>query len=272
LNLAKDDYPSLINETNAMDIILCRNLLMYFSEEQRKKTIKRFHDCLVDDGCLVVGITENLIPLLTAFDAVQALAKTTYRKVIKPKSTPIPEITFEEKIKHYPISKARAVQQAIRNENVIVNKLMPKPTQTKTESTPLPKIDVALLAHDYANQGQLQQALTVLNNAIAEDKLNPQLHYLLATILIELGKCDDAYHALYQVIYLDSQFILAYFTLGMLEKRRGSDARSQKNFSIVSKLLKQCQAEELLLGIENLTAGRLFEILQAMDMQSQTAR
>ena len=30
LNLAEDAYPSLATQTNAMDLILCRNVLMYF--------------------------------------------------------------------------------------------------------------------------------------------------------------------------------------------------------------------------------------------------
>ena len=31
LNLAEDVYPSLVNNTNAMDVVLCRNVLMYFT-------------------------------------------------------------------------------------------------------------------------------------------------------------------------------------------------------------------------------------------------
>ena len=34
LNLAEDVYPSLVNNTNAMDVVLCRNVLMYFTPEQ----------------------------------------------------------------------------------------------------------------------------------------------------------------------------------------------------------------------------------------------
>jgi chemotaxis protein methyltransferase CheR len=34
LNLVEDVYPSLLNNTNAMDIIFCRNVLMYFAPEQ----------------------------------------------------------------------------------------------------------------------------------------------------------------------------------------------------------------------------------------------
>jgi chemotaxis protein methyltransferase CheR len=43
LNLADDPFPSLINNTNAMDIIFCRNVLMYFAPHQVKKVIDNFH-------------------------------------------------------------------------------------------------------------------------------------------------------------------------------------------------------------------------------------
>ncbi|KMQ49437.1 chemotaxis protein CheR, partial [Chitinispirillum alkaliphilum] len=39
LNLADDNYPSVLNNTNAMDLILCRNVLMYFSSEMRRQVI-----------------------------------------------------------------------------------------------------------------------------------------------------------------------------------------------------------------------------------------
>ena len=40
LNLADDIYPSLLNNTNAMDVILCRNVLMYFTSHQVRKVIR----------------------------------------------------------------------------------------------------------------------------------------------------------------------------------------------------------------------------------------
>jgi chemotaxis protein methyltransferase CheR len=39
LNLAEDPYPSLVNNTNALDIIFCRNVLMYFAPHQIQKVI-----------------------------------------------------------------------------------------------------------------------------------------------------------------------------------------------------------------------------------------
>jgi chemotaxis protein methyltransferase CheR len=69
LNLVEDMYPSLPTNTNAMDLILCRNVLMYFDPALAKKVVGRFHRCLVPDGWLVVSPYEVSPALLSRFAA-----------------------------------------------------------------------------------------------------------------------------------------------------------------------------------------------------------
>ncbi len=54
-NLAEDPYPALLNQTNAQDIIFCRNALMYFSRNKLGEVINRFCASLVGDGFLIVS-------------------------------------------------------------------------------------------------------------------------------------------------------------------------------------------------------------------------
>lgn len=54
-NLLKDPYPS------NMDLIVCRNVLIYFTEEAKRSIYKQFNHCLVDGGILFVGSTEQII-------------------------------------------------------------------------------------------------------------------------------------------------------------------------------------------------------------------
>ncbi|MCX6580659.1 MAG: chemotaxis protein CheR [Candidatus Aminicenantes bacterium] len=71
LNLAVDACPSLLNNTNAMDIIFCRNVLMYFGPTAAKRVVERLSRCLAPDGCLVVSPTDafNVTdPTLSAMD------------------------------------------------------------------------------------------------------------------------------------------------------------------------------------------------------------
>ncbi len=55
LNLVKENYPSIANGYYAMDIIFCRNVLMYFEPEQAYKVIQRLSQTLVDGGWLFLS-------------------------------------------------------------------------------------------------------------------------------------------------------------------------------------------------------------------------
>lgn len=43
------------------DLILCRNVMIYFTEEAKEKLYKKFYDALSDDGIFFVGSTEQII-------------------------------------------------------------------------------------------------------------------------------------------------------------------------------------------------------------------
>lgn len=54
-NLLKDKYPS------GCHLIVCRNVMIYFTEEAKEVIYKDFNRALVNDGCLFVGNTEQII-------------------------------------------------------------------------------------------------------------------------------------------------------------------------------------------------------------------
>jgi len=94
LNLADDPYPSLLNHTNAMDIIFCRNVLMYFSPDRIKKTVGGFRHSLLDDGWLVVSPCEVCHGLFPGFRPVTLDDAVFYRKErhTQPWSNPFPVV------------------------------------------------------------------------------------------------------------------------------------------------------------------------------------
>jgi len=55
LNLLKDDYPE------DCDLILCRNVLIYFTEEAKAAIYPKFNRALKKEGILFVGSTEQII-------------------------------------------------------------------------------------------------------------------------------------------------------------------------------------------------------------------
>ncbi len=85
-NLAEDTYPSLLNDTNAMDVIFCRNVIMYFDPEHQKKVVQNLYHCLVDGGWLVVSVCETNHILFSRFQTVSFPDATFYRKDLHKKA------------------------------------------------------------------------------------------------------------------------------------------------------------------------------------------
>lgn len=59
LNLVEDSYPALMSNTQAMDLILCRNVLIYFREATINRVVGRLDACLAPGGWLVAGHAES---------------------------------------------------------------------------------------------------------------------------------------------------------------------------------------------------------------------
>ena len=58
LNLAEPCFPAILNGTYAQDLILCRNVTIYFDEATTHQLIERFHSSLLPGGWLLVGHAE----------------------------------------------------------------------------------------------------------------------------------------------------------------------------------------------------------------------
>ena len=86
LNLVEDVYPSLLNDTNAMDVIFCRNMLMYFNLEHQKKVVKNLYRSLVQGGCLIVSPSEASHIIFSQFETVNFPGAILYRKDMYKKS------------------------------------------------------------------------------------------------------------------------------------------------------------------------------------------
>jgi chemotaxis protein methyltransferase CheR len=62
------------------DLILCRNVLIYFNEETRRRVCRRFHATLRPGGVLMLGAAENLYGASEGFASEQFGSAFFYRK------------------------------------------------------------------------------------------------------------------------------------------------------------------------------------------------
>jgi chemotaxis protein methyltransferase CheR len=63
-----------------VDVIFCRNVLMYFDDESSRETVRSFHSMLAPGGFLLLGHAESLLPYGTGFNPVQIGHELIYRK------------------------------------------------------------------------------------------------------------------------------------------------------------------------------------------------
>ncbi|MBI4685299.1 MAG: protein-glutamate O-methyltransferase CheR [Nitrospirae bacterium] len=72
--------PFKIKFVGNMDVILCRNVLIYFDLDSRKKVIHSFHERLVDGGYLLMGHAESIMNISTAFTLKHFKNDMVYQK------------------------------------------------------------------------------------------------------------------------------------------------------------------------------------------------
>ena len=293
LNLVEDVYPSLTNNTNAMDVIFCRNVLMYFEPAQAQRVLHRLYCSLVDDGCLLLSACEASQGHSAGFAAVCAPGAVVYRKTSARQVPGVPAVEPRacEPLTPFAFAAPEPTPLMYPSPPVMepahVTTSIPVPAPAPYEEAlalfeqglyaeaagQLAKLvagegadpkALALLTRACANQGQLGEALHWCEQTLAADKMNPGFHYLHATILQEQGAVAAAASSLQRALYLDPHFVLAHFALGNLARSQAKPVEAAKHFQNAQHLLRGLRPGELLPEADGLTAGRLAEIIGSM--------
>lgn len=292
LNLAEDIFPSPINNTNAMDIIFCRNVLMYFTEDFTKQIVNNFYNSLTDGSWLIVSSAELSHHVFSAFSPVNFPGAIVYQKhsPLFQKSQEIPSLPFSHqydivRVTSNPdrlVKEINGVPSEIMNRkeknskydgnltsdrpfyekapdinrqtNINeVNNNLQKNTETSEEKI--------LFIRSLANRGKLKEAKAECKKAIISDKLNAGLHFLFSIILQELGQLDKALASLNTVTYINPDCILAYYNRGNILLLQKDILQAKKSFVNALTLLEKYSDGDIIPDSEGLTAGRLKEII-----------
>jgi chemotaxis protein methyltransferase CheR len=83
-NSVKFDYHNLKSDSGlrSLDIIICRNVIIYFDEEAQNNVINKFYQALNNHAYLFIGHSESLFGMNTNFEFLKTEFATMYRKFI----------------------------------------------------------------------------------------------------------------------------------------------------------------------------------------------
>jgi chemotaxis protein methyltransferase CheR len=73
---------SAIRALGKFDVVLCRNVLIYFSDDTTRKLAANLAESLAPEGCLLLGVSESLMRLGTALTCEERGGVFLYRSTL----------------------------------------------------------------------------------------------------------------------------------------------------------------------------------------------
>ncbi len=312
LNLVDPNTVEVSESTKKMDLILCNNVLIYFSREQVMNTVRRLADAMVTGGWLSVTAIEapfidhhhlvaqelqgavlfrkdpKLMPKVEEAKISQKVAAiivptpwpetddSLLLKVVLPAFLKIPEPVLEYRFAASQTTKASVptVEQSAPSSYDACVALFKQKFYEQTVTGLLDCLsghekdaitlqakrqEVYLLIRTYANQGKFAEATDWCDRALEADRLDPILHYLQAEVELAQGNSIAAQKALKRALFLDPNFVMAYYMLGVMDLKK-----SRKTLEMALRLVQGYDPDATLPGTEETTAGHIKDHLTAL--------
>jgi chemotaxis protein methyltransferase CheR len=248
-NLASDEFPSIHRNIFAFDIVLCRNVMIYFDEAYNFRLADRLTSVLADGAWLFTGPTDFNARLDDLFARERLPGTFAYRSrsaapSILPARLPLatPEACALIRVEAHDANTASARtrpafaatdRRANRRKNMPAsNSGVCSNAERATPAMPAPtpqQPDIATIV-ELANKGDWPTAVRFCQALLKTDSCNAPAHYYYALVQHYSGAVAEAEQALKRAIYLDRNFALAHYQLGLVRKDAHDLARCRKSF------------------------------------------
>ncbi len=201
LNLINDQYPSPLTGTMTMDLILCRNVLMYFSPEHAAYVVDHLNSSLIEGGWLVVSPQEISYAQHPWFIQVKRKSVFLFRKG---------KADERKNIGYTIISPVNSIEETLQNETLKADipDLFKIKSQIHKNRSP---------QHDQFNSPQLRQETKNKSENLKapQEKKTTGAEVLEPETLIQAGRLNEAELLLMEVEKPAQKTITA---MGMLAK------------------------------------------------------
>jgi chemotaxis protein methyltransferase CheR len=197
-NLMESGYPE------ALDVIFCRNVLLYFREESAQRVYERFAEVSRPNAHLFIGYCDPEPVRGGAWEEVWVDNVRFFRR----------RRAGELLSKEPPRPARRTTSHRSPSGGP------PQPEFTRPEDRP-PLTACLDAARGFCSQGAHGEALGLLKSLGNTFALAPELHVLTALVADEIGKLDDAVEAARRAFFLAPEAAITHFLLGSCLCRRG---------------------------------------------------
>lgn len=270
------------------DLILCRNVLMYFSQDDACKVIHMYMRNLRDDGVLLLGAVDASLAATAGYNGFWAGDNFAVCGG-SPASTP--RLSLTEPLSEFPASMLNLTENSVEpipeirplsqtTEAALASPRYPVPIKlgnTKTRSTNLhqqlenpalsraDKASICLkLAQKSQHENRLDEALSWLTEAVSIQPLNARSQLLLGQHYLFTQQAMLAADTLQKAIYLDHRNIAAHFYYGQACQQCNRSAAAIKALQQCLKLVQELDTTQIVQDTGELSAGHIQKLAEQL--------
>ncbi len=290
LNLAEDSYPSLATGISGMDLILCRNVLIYFDAETIARVARHLMDSLSPHGWLVTGASDPPLGDVVPCEVVLTAAGLAYRRPGR-RGVRAPVVSRGQRLEAtattaLPPPRAPGVREVPWERTTLW-------ARPREHSTPAPDVEGAarayeardsaeaadaasqlegpgtdaaawvILVRSCANRGALDAAGRACAAGLDAHRTSAELAHLHGLLLLESGRLPEAAAALRRALYLDRGMAVTHLALAYAHVRMGHSGRAGQALRNAERLLARMPPSAPVPAADGELAGRLLDVARA---------
>lgn len=276
LNLKTGVYPSIMSGLFDLDLILCRNVLIYFARDEMDTAIRRMTECLAPGGFLALGPAEPSPPVGLPLELVASANSAVYRQnaakagAVEAAGLPrrfyaAPGLGGLEKPSVTDLLNAASLSMAqgtglppVQVDMPGLNQPKPKAAATQPATPVAGQPENALVSvKRLAEAGQWEGVIEKATEQVRVDPLNADLQYLLGLAMKEKGRVAEAREALRKCLFINNRHWLGHLLLAGLWQRDSQDERAKSHLAAILKGLELKDPAEVLPDTDGMTVGRM---------------
>jgi chemotaxis protein methyltransferase CheR len=243
-NLVTDEPPF---DTGEVDLVVCRNVTIYFGRETTTRLVSGFHRLLTMGGYLLLGHAETLWQISDAFSLLPVGEAFVYRKDAVPQNgrRPTPGLSSAPRPAAPP--PRRVMRDVLRVPSLRPRRPAPEPVSLAPPlATPVPSpLEDLIKARDALNAGNYAEAASLAERATAAHPLLVEGYIVEGRALSNQGDDDGAIAALRKAVFLDPSAAHAHFLLATTLARVGDPGGASLSFASAAETLPRASTETL---------------------------